>query len=558
MGRLQEHFRQHTNPPVFFISAAIAIIFVAWGVFAAESLGTVAGAVFAWIGQYAGWWYMLAASFFLVVALFLAFSRYGNTKMGPDDARPEFGTLAWFSMLFTAGMGIGLVFFGVNEPVSFLMDPAAPVGETGTSAAAVESFRYTLFHWGLHPWAIYVVLGAALGYFTFRRGLPLRPSSALYPLIGDRIYGTVGNVIDILAVFGTLFGLATSLGLGAQQVSAGLSTTVGTPDTVLVQVLVIAALTGIAVTSVMLGIGKGIRRLSLTNLWLAIGLAVVVFAVGPTLVILQYFTTGLGTYLQTLPQTSLNMFPGDSAAQEWNAGWTIFYWGWWMSWAPFVGMFIARISYGITIRKFIVGAMIAPTLASAAWFAIFGGGAMSLVVSGGNQALANADSTSAMFTYLSALPISGILATVLSLLAIVVVALFFATSSDSGSLVVDILTNGGDPNPDWKQRLFWAVTEGTIGAVLLVGGTVAGGDPLSALQAASVSAGLPFSIVLVLVCWGLLKGLSEETAAARSPQPGRAASPSGSAPSPAGRATAPQQVQQMSADNPTEGDSRRS
>ena len=482
---MREHFRQHTNPPVFFISAAVAVAFVLWGILAPGSLGTVANGVFAWIGEYAGWWYMLAASFFLIVALVLAFSRWGSIKMGPDDARPEFGTLAWFSMLFTAGMGIGLVFFGVNEPISFLMDPTAPVGETGTSAAAIESFRYTLFHWGLHPWAIYVVLGAALGYFAFRRGLPLRPSSALYPLIGDRIHGTVGNVIDILAVFGTLFGLATSLGLGAQQISSGLGSTVGTPDNVGMQVAIIAVLTGIAVISVMLGIGKGIRRLSLGNLWLAIVLAIVVFAVGPTLVILQYFTSGLGTYLQTLPQTSFNMFPGSPETQAWQQGWTIFYWGWWMSWSPFVGMFIARISYGLTLRRFIIGAMIAPTLASTFWFAIFGGGAMSLVVDGGNQALANADSTSAMFVYLSALPIAGILATVLSLLAIVVVALFFATSSDSGSLVVDILTNGGDPNPEWKQRLFWAITEGTIGAILLVAGAATGGDPLSALQAAS-------------------------------------------------------------------------
>ncbi|WP_053057774.1 BCCT family transporter [Rubrobacter aplysinae] len=558
MGRLQEHFRQHTNPPVFFISAAVAIAFVLWGVLASGSLGTVAGGVFAWIGEYAGWWYMLAASAFLIVALFLAFSKFGSVKMGPDDARPEFGTFAWFSMLFTAGMGIGLVFFGVNEPVSFLTDPAAPVGEPGTAGAAVESFRYTLFHWGLHPWAIYVVLGAALGYFAFRRGLPLRPSSALYPLIGDRIHGSVGNVIDILAVFGTLFGLATSLGLGAGQISAGLSSTLGTPDNVWVQVAVIATLTLIAVGSVLFGIDKGIRRLSLGNLVLAAILAVVVFVVGPTLVILQYFTSGLGNYLQTLPQTSFNMFPGNAAAQEWNAGWTIFYWGWWMSWSPFVGMFIARISYGLTLRKFIVGAMIAPTLASTVWFAIFGGGAMSLVVSGGNQALANADSTSAMFTYLSALPIAGVLATVLSLLAIVVVALFFATSSDSGSLVVDILTNGGDPNPDWKQRLFWAVAEGTIGAILLVAGTFAGGDPLSALQSASVSAGLPFSIVLVLVAIGLLKGLSEERAEQAAPEPGRSATPHPGGARTSGRATAPQQVQQMSSENPTEGGNRSS
>lgn len=555
MGRLQEHFRQHTNPPVFFISVAVILAFVLWGVLAPGNLGTVAGAVFAWIGEYAGWWYILAASGFVIVTLVIAFSRWGRIKLGPDDARPEFSTFAWFSMLFTAGMGIGLVFYGVAEPATYLTSGDAPVGEPGTAGAATESLKYTLFHWGLHPWAIYVILGAGLGYFAFRRGLPLRPSSALYPLIGDRIHGAVGNTIDILAVFGTLFGLATSLGLGASQISDGLNRTYGAiPNTVTTQVIIIAVLTLIAVVSVMLGIEKGIRRLSLGNMVLAIVLAAVVFVVGPTLVILQYLTSGLGNYLQTLPQTSVNLFPGDSDAQAWQQGWTIFYWGWWISWSPFVGMFIARISYGLTLRKFILGAMIAPTLASSVWFAIFGGGAMSLII-GGNNSIAEAGTTGGMFAYISALPLGAILATALSLLAIIVVSIFFATSSDSGSLVVDILTNGGDPNPDWRQRLFWAVTEGTVGAVLLVAGAASGGDPLGALQTASVTAGLPFSIVLALVCWGLLKGLSEERAPDTAPAPNRPATrPAGSATRTTG--AAPQQVQQMSAEDPTEGRNR--
>jgi choline/glycine/proline betaine transport protein len=552
---LQEHFRQHTNPPVFFISVAVIVAFVLWGIFAAGNLGTVAGAVFAWIGEYAGWWYILAASGFVIVTLVIAFSRWGRIKLGPDDARPEFSTFAWFSMLFTAGMGIGLVFFGVAEPATYLTSGDAPVGQPGTAPAAMESFKYTLFHWGLHPWAIYVVLGAGLGYFAFRRGLPLRPSSALYPLIGDRVHGSIGNVIDILAVFGTLFGLATSLGLGASQISDGLNRTYGAiPNTVTTQVIIIAVLTLIAVISVMLGIEKGIRRLSLANMVLVIVLAAVVFVVGPTLVILQYLTSGLGNYLQTLPQTSFNLFPGNTDAQAWQQGWTIFYWGWWISWSPFVGMFIARISYGLTLRKFIVGAMIAPTLASSVWFAIFGGGAMSLII-GGNNSIAEAGTTGGMFAYISALPLAGVLATALSLLAIIVVSIFFATSSDSGSLVVDILTNGGDPNPDWRQRMFWAVTEGAVAAILLVAGTATGGDPLGALQTAAVTAGLPFSIVLALVCWGLLKGLSEERAPDTAPAPSRPATrPAGSATRTTG--AAPQQVQQMSAEDPKEGRNR--
>jgi choline/glycine/proline betaine transport protein len=556
VGRLQEHFRQHTNPPVFFISVAVIVAFVLWGIFAAGNLGTVAGAVFAWIGEYAGWWYIIAASGFVIITLVIAFSRWGRIKLGPDDARPEFSTFAWFSMLFTAGMGIGLVFYGVAEPATYLTSGDAPVGEPGTAGAATESLKYTLFHWGLHPWAIYVILGAGLGYFAFRRGLPLRPSSALYPLIGDRVHGSIGNVIDILAVFGTLFGLATSLGLGASQISDGLNRTYGAiPNTVTTQVIIIAVLTLIAVISVMLGIEKGIRRLSLGNMVLAIILAAVVFIVGPTLVILQYLTSGLGNYLQTLPQTSVNLFPGDSDAQAWQQGWTIFYWGWWISWSPFVGMFIARISYGMSLRKFIVGAMIAPTLASSVWFAIFGGGAMSLIV-GGNNSIAEAGTTGGMFAYISALPLAGVLATALSLLAIIVVSIFFATSSDSGSLVIDILTNGGDPDPDWRQRMFWAITEGAVGAILLIAGAAAGGDPLGALQTASVAAGLPFSIVLALVAWGLLKGLSEERAPDTAPAPDRPATrPAGSATRTTG--VAPQQVQHMSAEDPTEGRNRR-
>lgn len=556
MESLRQHFRQHTNPPVFFISAAVIVSFVLWGVFSAGSLGTVANAVFAWIGKYAGWWYILAASFFVIIAVVIMVSRWGRIKLGPDDSEPEFGTFAWFSMLFTAGMGIGLVFYSVNEPATHFQTPSILEAGAGSPQAATEALKYTFFHWGLHPWAIYIILGAALGYFAFRRGLPLRPASALYPLIGDRIYGWLGNAIDILAVFGTLFGLATSLGLGAGQISSGLSQNFGTPDGVGTQVIIIAVLTAVAVGSVLFGIDKGIRRLSLFNMYTAIILALVVFLVGPTLVMLQYFAGGLGNYLQTLPQTSFQMFVGNEDAQAWQQGWTIFYWGWWISWSPFVGMFIARISYGVTLRKFIAGAMIAPTLVSMIWFSIFGGGGLQLIVQG-NQDIANAGSTSALFTFIDALPVGGIVAALLSLLGIVVVAVFFATSSDSGSLVVDILTNGGDPNPDWRQRLFWAVTEGAVGAILLIAGAAAGGDPLTALQTASVAAGLPFSVVLVFVCWGLLKGLGEEKVSGEErdvPEPGHVARPTvggASQPSPA----TPERVR-FSAEDPSESERR--
>ena len=555
MQGLREHFRQHTNPPVFFIAAAVIIAFVLWGIFAAGNLGTVASGVFTWINTYFGWWYIIAASFFVVIAFFLMFSRFGSIRLGPDDSRPQFGTLAWFSMLFTAGMGIGLVFYSVNEPATHFQSPEVLSAESGTTAAATQGLAYTMFHWGLHPWAIYIILGAALGYFAFRRGLPLRPASAFYPLIGDRVYGWVGNVIDILAVFGTMFGLATSLGLGASQITTGLSQTTGTPDTTWMQVIIIAVLTLTAAVSVVLGIDKGIRRLSLFNVYTAFILALVVLVVGPTLAILNYLVGGIGAYLQNLPQLSFQMFQG-GAAQEWQQSWTLFYWGWWISWSAFVGMFLARISYGVTIRKFVAGAMLAPTLVSMVWFSIFGGGGLSLIL-GGNEAIAGADSTSALFVYLDALPIAGIIATLLSLLGIVVVAVFFATSSDSGSLVIDILTNGGDPEPNVYQRLFWAVTEGAVGAILLVAGAAAGSDPLGALQTASVAAGLPFSVVLVVACIGLLKGLSEEKSPEAAPEPGQPATrPAGPAPRTSG--PPPHQVQQMSAEEPNERRNRRS
>ena len=441
--------------------------------------------------------------------MWLLFSRHASLRLGADDERPRFSTLSWFAMLFSAGMGIGLVFYGVAEPIFHLQNP--PTGEGGTSAAAVEAMNTTFFHWGLHPWAVYIVLGLALGYFCFRHDLPLRPASAFYPLIGDRIYGLVGNTIDVLAVFGTLFGLATSLGLGATQISAGLARVFGVPDTATTQVLVIAAVTTVAVGSVMLGLSSGVRRLSLLNLVLAIVLALAVFVAGPTLFILEFMVSSAGHYLQHLPETSLRTFTFSSEGSSWLDSWTLFYWGWWIAWSPFVGMFIARISRGRTIRQFIAGTLFAPVGASVAWFTIFGGTAVHGILRGDAEALAEAGTNDALFVLLDHLPLATEFATLLAVLAIVVVAIFFATSSDSGSLVVDMLTNGGDPNPVWQQRLFWAVLEGLVAAVLLVAGAVNGGNALSALQTAAVTSGLPFSIVLALACVGLWKALRSDT-----------------------------------------------
>jgi choline/glycine/proline betaine transport protein len=518
----------------------VIVAFVVLGVLFTEATGSAASAVQSFITTYFGWFYIVAVSFFLIFAIVLMFTRYGTVRLGPDDSRPEFSTWSWFAMLFTAGMGIGLVYFGVAEPVLHFTSP--PVGEGGTAQAAQQSMNLTYFHWLLHPWAVYIVFGLSVGYFSFRRGLPLRPAAAFYPLLGDRIYGPIGHLVDILAVFGTMFGLATSLGLGAQQVNSGLNTLFGIPNSTLVQIILIAIITGVAAVSVVLGIERGIRNLSLINMWLAIALALLVFLIGPTLFILGTLVSSFGYYLQNLVGTSFNMFTMNDAGTEWQASWTLFYWGWWISWAPFVGLFIARISRGRTLRQFIGGVLFAPVGASAVWFAIFGGSALNYIMAGRGGGLAEADSSNALFVLLQQLPIASIISVVASVVGIIVVVLFFATSSDSGSLVIDVLTNGGDPDPLWQTRLFWALLEGAVAAVLLlVGG-------LAALQTASITAGLPFAAVMLVMSYGLLKGLQQEQLPVVAPQAGTAPEPGQAVSRPPGAPTA----QQMSVENPQE------
>ncbi len=542
---LRSYLREHTNPPVFLISGAVVLVLLALGVIFPVGFGSVASGLLSWITTYFGWFYILSVSFMLIFVVWLMFTRWGGIRLGPDDSRPEYGTTSWFAMLFTAGMGIGLVYYGVAEPISHFLSP--PTGKGGSEVAATHAMNYTFYHWGLHPWAIYIVLGLSMAYFHFRKGLPIKPAAAFYPLLGDRIYGPIGHAIDILAVFGTIFGLATSIGLGAKQINAGLNTLFGMPDNTVMQLVVIGAVEVVAIGSVLLGIDAGIRRLSQINMWLAAALCAFVFIVGPTLFLLESLAGNVGYYVQNLIGTSFNMFSMSKQGSDWQASWTLFYWGWWISWSPFVGMFIARISYGRTIRQFILGALLAPTGASFVWFVVFGDSALNRLVNGGDKALANADASNALFVLLQQLPIAGIFTVIASLVGIVVVTLFFATSSDSGSLVVDMLTNGGDPNPIWQQRLFWAVMEGLVAAVLLVAGAAVGGDPLSALQAASVSAGLPFCFVLLVMCYSLVKALREEQVPGiaperAAPEPGRATS------RPSGVAT----PQQMAAENPEE------
>lgn len=507
---IARYLREHTSPPVFVSSAVLALAFVLWGAVSPASLGSVADSVNSAVTGNLGWLYIFTASAFVVFVIVLMASRFGRVKLGPSDSVPEYKTISWFAMLFTAGMGIGLVFYAVAEPLTHFTSP--PTGEAGTAEAAENAMLYTFYHWGLHPWAIYIVLGLSLGYFSFRKGLPLRPAAALYPLIGNRINSWPGYLVDVVAVFGTLFGLATSLGIGAQQVGAGLETLFGLENTTPLQIVLILLITSVAAVSVLLGIDKGIRNLSLVNLWLALALMLFVFFFGPTRDLLNSTAANVGTYVQQLPGLSFQTFPGDADAQSWQSGWTLFYWGWWISWSPFVGMFLARISYGRTIRQFVAGALFAPVGASMVWMTVFGDTALDILRADPANPLAGAPDSpeTSMFLLLQQLPVPEILTLLASVLSIVVVVLFFATSSDSGSLVIDILTNGGDPNPRWQQRLFWAVLEGVIAAVLLGAGAAAGADALSALQTASILAGLPLCIVLILMAVGLMKGLRSE------------------------------------------------
>ncbi len=503
------------HPVVFPVALLIIGAFIALTILGPRFGLDVAGAytwLFNTIGDTFGWFYLLAVNAFIVVLLFFAFSRYGNIKIGGVEAEKEFSDFSWMAMLFSAGMGIGLMFFSVSEPLYYLQTPPSFFGaEAGTGAAAAGAMAQTFFHWGLHPWAVYGLVGLGLAFFSFNRGLPLTFRSIFWPLLGDRIYGWPGHVIDLVTVFATLFGLSTSLGLGVAQVNTGLSYVLGgemlgvasIPNGVIPQVALIAGITGIATLSVAAGLDGGVKRLSTVNLYLMFALLGFLLVVGPTVYIFSAWVEGIGAYLQNI--VALGFFTGTLGAAE-NAtptAWTVFYWGWWIAWSPFVGMFIARISKGRTVRQFIMGVLFLPALFSTLWLSAFGGSALhnSLVGSGAAMATYNdVGQTVAMFAMLQQYPlgaVSGLIATLL-------VITFFVTSSDSGSLVIDHLTSGGKHDVPKVQRIFWAVTEGAVASVLLAGGG------LTALQTASITTGLPFAVVLCLMCYTVYLGLDNE------------------------------------------------
>ena len=567
---LGQHFTLH--PVVFPISASIVIgLVIATLLIPGEDVGVFFGGVKDWIGTRFGWLYVATMTALLAFVAWLAFSRLGLIKLGDDDEKPEFGVLSWFAMLFSAGMGIGLVFWAVAEPAYHFAQPPPGVAQ-GLSPTRI-SMAVTIFHWGLHPWALYAAVGLGLAYFGFRKRMPLSFRSFLYPIFGERVWGPLGDAVDVLAIVATLTGVATSLGLGAQQVNAGLGYLFGLEQGAGTQVVLIAIITAMATVSVVLGLSAGIRRLSEINLVLAFVLLVTVVVGGGVVAFLASAVENTGAYLQLLPFNALRTGAGGGAGAAWLNGWTVFYWAWWISWSPFVGLFIARISRGRTIRQFVLGVVLVPTLVGIVWLSAFGGATLrqhtaheglAQAQSQAESPTAQADSAAPAANALSTFPViaqgeDGVTTVPLTTLEYVAdpdvtvvtpdgsasidttstalfvlldsmfqakwiallaasvatacIVLFFVTSSDSASMVIDIIASGGNPNPPVGTRLFWAISEGVVAGVLLLSGG------LLALQSASIAAALPFTVVLILACVGLTRALLAEPPVQRVPRP---------------------------------------
>ena len=501
--------------PVFGISAGAVIAFVFYTLALPEQSGAVFSWLFASVTQGFDWFFLTAANIFVLFCLFLIVSPLGRVRLGGNTATADYTYIGWFSMLFAAGMGIGLMFYGVSEPLTHfstslggttvedgLRTDWAPLGgAAGDQAEAIRlGMAATIFHWGLHPWAIYAIVGLALSLFSYNKGLPLTLRSAFYPLLGERVWGWPGHVIDILAVFATLFGLATSLGFGAAQANAGLNEVFGLPVGNTTEVLLITGITAIALISVLRGLDGGVKILSEINMGLAFLLLAFVLLVGPTLAILTTFGSSLLAYGEYLPQLA-NPFGREDT--NFMQGWTSFYWAWWISWSPFVGMFIARVSRGRTVREFVTCVLLIPSLVCVLWMSVFGGVAIQQVVQDGYTAAQDAELPRQLFVMLDELPLT----TITSLIGIVLVIVFFVTSSDSGSLVIDTITAGGKVDAPAPQRVFWCLFEGAVAIVLLLS---AGG--LKSLQSMVISTGLPFTLVLLVMCFAIYKGLKSERA----------------------------------------------
>ncbi|PTY36271.1 BCCT transporter [Saccharospirillum sp. MSK14-1] len=498
---------------VFMISGLVIVAFVFLTLAFQSSVGPVFESLLSWLYTNFDWFFLLSGNIFVLVCVLLVLSPLGKVRLGGTEAKPDYSYAGWFAMLFAAGMGIGLMFYGVSEPMSHFQTALggtsvadggarsdwAPLGAAAGDqlAAADLGMSAAIYHWSLHPWAIYAILALGLALFSYNKGLPLTVRSIFYPILGERVWGWPGHIIDILAVFSTIFGLATSLGLGSAQAAAGLNALFGIPLGATTQVVLVLGITSVALISVVAGLEKGVKRLSEINMGLAILLLLFVVLVGPTLAIITGFFGDLFNYAKNFGGLSMPFARDDS---NFSQGWTSFYWAWWISWSPFVGMFIARVSRGRTVREFIICVLLIPSLVCAFWMSAFGGTAIHQFINDGYTAVADAGLDLRLFEMLAAMP----LAEITSFIAIILVIVFFVTSSDSGSLVIDTITAGGKMEAPTPQRVFWASFEGLLAIALILGGG------LAALQAMAVSTGLPFTLVLLVGCYTLYKGLASE------------------------------------------------
>ncbi len=488
------------NNKVFYISLIFSTSIVLWGIIGQASFASAANSLLHFLSKYFGWSYLLSMLIFVIFAVALAFSKYGNIKLGADDSKPEYSTASWFAMLFGAGMGIGLVFWGTAEPISHFVKPLGDI-EPGSLEAADFAIKTSFMHWGFHPWANYSIIGLALAYFQFRKNKPGLISSIFIPLLGEkRVQGPIGNLIDILAVFATVSGVATSLGLGTLQINSGLNYLFNIPETPIVQIIIISIITVLFIWTAVTGIDKGIKALGDINLYLAFGLLSLVIIVGPTLGTINNMTNGLGLYLNDFLKDSLGISAfGDNS---WLEGWRIFYWAWWIAWAPFVGSFIARISKGRTIKEFVGGVIVAPALASIVWFSAFGSLGLNLIDKVGVEgitAMTEAPET-ALFQVLKYYPLGNIL----SLVTVALLCTFFVTSANSATFVLGMLTSEGNLNPNRNRKVLWGLIQSFLATALLLSGG------LQALQTASVAAAFPFIFVMLFAMVSLLKALKTE------------------------------------------------
>jgi len=483
--------------PVFVISAVLVVAFVIGTLIFIDSAGSAFSDMRVWITTKFDWTFMISMNIFVVFSLFLAASKLGRVRLGGPDATPRYSYPDWLAMLFAAGVGIGLMFFGVLEPVTHTLNPPLGIDPGDVEQAAAAGMSAAILHWGLHAWAVYAVVGLALAFFCFNRGLPLTMRSAFHPLLGDAVWGPFGHIIDVTAVLATIFGLATSLGLGAEQIAGGLNYLFGITPSGTTKVILIAVIIGIALVSVIAGLDKGVKRLSEINMGLAGLLLLFVIIAGPTIVIAKTLVSSFVDYGKYLVPLSNWIGREDTAFYH---DWSTFYWAWWVAWSPFVGMFIARVSYGRTVREFITWVLIIPTVIGVIWMSTFGGTALHQLLTDGYRGVADSAPELAMFKMLEGLPFTELV----SALALVLIAIFFVTSADSGSLVVDTITAGGKMDAPIQQRVFWCVLVGLVAIVLLLGGGI------ESLQALAISVGLPFCIVLLFMCVSLYKGLREE------------------------------------------------